>query len=197
MILLVDNYDSFTFNLYQYACQLGDTVEVRRNDKITLMEIATMAPAGIIISPGPGRPGDAGICIDIIKNFSGKIPILGVCLGHQAIAEAYGGKVVHANEIAHGREGQVRHNGAGIFSNLPSPLIAGRYHSLAVELKSFPEVLKIDADLEDGTIMGLSHQSHPTFGVQFHPESVLTPEGLTIISNFLQGCRAQGPAKPQ
>lgn len=191
MILLIDNYDSFTFNLCQYACQLGDAVEVRRNDKISLDEIKAMNPRGIIISPGPGRPVEAGICIDIIKKFSGKIPILGVCLGHQAIAEAYGGRVVHAREIAHGREGQVRHNGAGIFSNLPSPLKAGRYHSLAVELESLPEVLKIDADLEDGTIMGLSHHSHATFGVQFHPESVLTPGGLTIISNFLQGCRGR------
>ena len=197
MILLIDNYDSFTFNLYQYACQLGDAVEVRRNDMISLAEIETMRPRGIIISPGPGRPNEAGVCVDIIKKFSGKIPILGVCLGHQAIAEAFGGKVVHANEIAHGREGQVRHNGAGIFNDLPSPLMAGRYHSLAVEPESLPEVLKIDADLEDGTIMGLSHQTHPTFGVQFHPESILTPGGLAIISNFLQGCRSQDRVKLQ
>lgn len=188
MILLIDNYDSFTYNLFQYVAALGEKVLVRRNDKITVPEIAILNPSGILISPGPGRPEDAGVCISLIKEFSGCLPILGVCLGHQAIAAAFGCSIAPSFEIVHGRDGLVRHSGKGLFKGLASPFPAARYHSLAVPGEGLPGVLKIDADLEDGTVMAISHKTHPTFGVQFHPESVFTPGGPALLENFLAHC---------
>ncbi|MFA6037176.1 MAG: aminodeoxychorismate/anthranilate synthase component II [Legionellales bacterium] len=186
MILLIDNYDSFTYNLYQMIAQYDNTVQVVRNDKIDLDKIKQLQPQAIILSPGPGHPTEAGICIDIIKNFSGQIPILGVCLGHQAIVHAFGGKVIQANEIVHGKASPVFHQHQGIFAHMPMPFLAGRYHSLVAEPASFPAVLDVTAQTQSGMIMGLAHKQHLTFGVQFHPESILTPEGYDLISEFLK-----------
>jgi anthranilate synthase/aminodeoxychorismate synthase-like glutamine amidotransferase len=186
MILLIDNYDSFTYNLYQVIAQYDNTVQVVRNDKITVDDISQQSPDAIILSPGPGHPRDAGICMDVIKQFSGKIPILGVCLGHQAIVEAFGGHVVGANEIVHGKASPVFHHNEGIFAHMPNPFLAGRYHSLVAEKSTLPEILKITAETEQGMIMGIKHTRHQTYGVQFHPESILTPEGYDLISEFLR-----------
>jgi anthranilate synthase/aminodeoxychorismate synthase-like glutamine amidotransferase len=184
MILLLDNYDSFTYNLAQFLGQLGEKLEVHRNDKITLDEIAKKNPERIVISPGPGTPEDAGICVDVIRRFSGKIPILGVCLGHQAIGFAFGGKVIRAPEIMHGKTSRVHHDSKTIFRDLPQDFVATRYHSLIVEDKSFPANLEISAKTGD-IIMGLRHRTMRVEGVQFHPESVLTEVGMQLLKNFL------------
>lgn len=184
MILLLDNYDSFTYNLVQFLGQLGGKLEVYRNDKITLDEIAAKKPERIVISPGPGTPQDSGICVDAIKRFAGQIPILGVCLGHQAIGYAFGGKVIRAPEIMHGKTSRIHHDDKTIFKNLRQDFVATRYHSLIVEEKSFPADLEISATT-DGIIMGLRHRTLRVEGVQFHPESVLTEVGIQLLKNFL------------
>ncbi len=184
MILLIDNYDSFVYTLARYVKKLDQPCEVHRNDKITLQEIEELAPDAIIISPGPRSPKDAGISIDIIKAFGEKTPILGVCLGHQAIAEAYGGKTIRSNTPVHGKSSLIEHNGSAIFQGIPSPFHAGRYHSLMVDLTT-SENLHISARTESADIMAIEHNQHPVFGIQFHPESVLTPEGENLIKNFI------------
>ena len=186
MILLLDNYDSFTYNLAQYLGQLGQTLEVRRNDQITLDEIESLAPERIVISPGPGIPQNAGITIALIRRFAGKIPILGVCLGHQAIGHAFGGRVIRAPHLLHGKTSEIRHDGKTIFRGLPQPFTATRYHSLIVERKSLPKELDISAETSDGLIMGLRHRKLLVEGVQFHPESVLTDSGMPLLRNFLE-----------
>ena len=186
MILMIDNYDSFTYNLYQYLGVLGVEVVVRRNDKISLGEIEAMKPERLVISPGPGNPQSAGISISVIELFHRQIPMLGVCLGHQAIGAAFGGRVVHACQLMHGKTSEIRHDGNTIFTGLTNPFTATRYHSLAVERESLPPCLEVSAEAEDGEIMGLRHREYPVEGVQFHPESVLTVEGMDILKNFLQ-----------
>jgi len=185
VILMIDNYDSFTYNLVQYLGVLGAEVEVRRNDKVTLDEIETMKPERIVISPGPGTPQSAGITISMIERFHPKVPILGVCLGHQAIGAAFGGRVLHAARIMHGKTSEISHDSKGVFSDLPDPITATRYHSLAVERESLPSCLEVSAEAEDGEIMGLRHRQYPVEGIQFHPESILTKEGMNILRNFL------------
>jgi para-aminobenzoate synthetase component II len=186
MILVVDNYDSFTYNLVQYLGELGAELEVRRNDQTTVEEIQGMAPERIVISPGPKTPNEAGICLDIIQTFSGRIPILGVCLGHQAIGQAFGGQVVRAPEIMHGKTSSITHDGKTIFAGLPNPFPATRYHSLIVERSSLPDCLEISASSPNGLIMGLRHKEMKVEGVQFHPESVLTEAGKQLLANFLR-----------
>ncbi|MBI5285687.1 MAG: aminodeoxychorismate/anthranilate synthase component II [Chloroflexi bacterium] len=186
MLLLIDNYDSFTYNLYQYLGELGATVEVVRNDQLTLEDIEQMAPERIIISPGPGNPDEAGISKDVIRHFTGKLPIFGVCLGHQCIGEVFGGIVEGAGEILHGKVSTITHDGKGVFAGIPSPITATRYHSLAIRRDSVPEVLEVSAWSESGVIMGVRHRSFPVEGVQFHPESILTPDGHQILRNFLE-----------
>jgi anthranilate synthase/aminodeoxychorismate synthase-like glutamine amidotransferase len=185
MVLLIDNYDSFAYNLAQYFGELGCDVLVKRNDEISVGEIATLAPQQICISPGPCTPREAGISKEVIQHFGRQIPILGVCLGHQSIAEAYGGKVVRASRLMHGKSSMIRHNRSPLFSDLPSPFEAGRYHSLVVERSSFPTSLEITAESDDGEIMALRHREFPVQGVQFHPESVLTRDGKKILASFL------------
>jgi para-aminobenzoate synthetase component 2 len=185
MVLLLDNYDSFTYNLAQYLGELGCNVEVHRNDKISVEEIARRMPEGIVISPGPCTPQDAGICIDLIRSLAGKFPILGVCLGHQAIGAAFGGKVIRAPKLFHGKTSQIHHDGKSIFRKLDDPFTATRYHSLIVERKSLPRELAITAETDDGIIMGVRHRRHKLEGVQFHPESVLTQSGKQLLQNFL------------
>jgi anthranilate synthase component 2 len=187
-ILLLDNYDSFTFNLYQYLAELGADVEVVRNDEIGLDEIAARAPDGIVISPGPSRPENAGITLDVIRRYGATMPILGVCLGHQAIGLAYGGDVIRVEPV-HGKRSTVTHLGGGCFAGLPSPLEAGRYHSLAVSSDTLPEVLEVTATAPDGLIMGMRHREHPVEGIQFHPESILTDEGMAMLANWLRSVR--------
>ncbi len=185
MILLIDNYDSFTYNLAQFLGQLGEKLEVRRNDKITLDQIADMKPERIVISPGPGTPQDAGICVDVIRRFAGKVPILGVCLGHQAIGHALGGRVIRAPQLMHGKTSRIHHDGKTIFRKLPQDFVATRYHSLIVERKSLPKELEISAQTSDNIIMGLRNRKLRLEGVQFHPESVLTDVGMQLLQNFL------------
>jgi anthranilate synthase/aminodeoxychorismate synthase-like glutamine amidotransferase len=182
---MIDNYDSFTYNLVQYLGVLGSEVEVHRNDKITLDEIESIKPERIVISPGPGTPQSAGITIPVIERFHSKIPILGVCLGHQGIGAAFGGRVVHAAQLMHGKTSEISHDGKSIFRDLPDPFTATRYHSLAIERKSLPSCLEVSALAEDGEIMGLRHREYPVEGIQFHPESILTKEGMNILQNFL------------
>ena len=184
MILLIDNYDSFTYNLAQFLGQLGEKLEVRRNDQITIDEIADRKPERIVISPGPGEPQNAGICIDVIRQFTGKIPILGVCLGHQAIGYAFGGNVVRAPTLMHGKTSRIHHDSKTIFRELPQDFVATRYHSLIVEKKGLPGELEISAET-DGLIMGLRHRKLQLEGVQFHPESVLTEVGVQMLRNFV------------
>ena len=184
MILLLDNYDSFTYNLAQFLGQLGEKLEVIRNDQITLDQIAAKKPERIVISPGPGTPEDAGICVDVIKRFSEQIPILGVCLGHQAIGQAFGGNVIRAPQIMHGKTSRIHHDNRTVFKDLPQDFVATRYHSLIVEEKSFPAELEISARTGD-IIMGLRHRTMRVEGVQFHPESVLTDVGMQLLRNFL------------
>ncbi len=186
MLLLIDNYDSFTYNLYQYLGELGAEVEVVRNDQVTLEDIETMAPERIIISPGPGNPDEAGISKDVIRRFAGKVPILGVCLGHQCIGEVFGGIVEGAGEILHGKVSRITHDGRGVFAGIASPISATRYHSLAIRPDSVPEVLEVSARSESGVIMGVRHRTLAVEGVQFHPESILTPDGHQILRNFLE-----------
>ena len=186
MILVIDNYDSFTYNLVQYLGELGAEIEVRRNDQTSVEEIDRMAPERIVISPGPKTPTEAGICLDLIKEFSGRRPILGVCLGHQAIGQAFGGKVIRAPEIMHGKTSNISHDGKTVFAGLPNPFPATRYHSLIVERQSLPACLEISATSPDGLIMGLRHKEMKVEGVQFHPESVLTEAGKQLLANFLK-----------
>jgi anthranilate synthase/aminodeoxychorismate synthase-like glutamine amidotransferase len=185
MLLLIDNYDSFTYNLYQYLCELGAEVQVRRNDRVTLDEIEAMRPDALVISPGPCTPDEAGLSCQIIETFGPRIPTLGVCLGHQAIGQVYGGKVVRAPEPMHGKTSLMYHQGQGVFRNLPIPFAANRYHSLIVERATLPQELEITAETADGLIMGLRHRSYPVEGVQFHPESIMTPVGKALLRNFL------------
>ena len=186
MLLLIDNYDSFTYNLYQYLCELGEEVEVYRNDKLTLEDIDAMAPQRIVISPGPGTPSEAGISVETVRRFAGKLPLLGVCLGHQCIGEAFGGVVSGAGEIKHGKMSQVSHDGKGVFAGLPNPFAAVRYHSLAIVPETLPEVLDVTARSESGVIMGVRHKLYALEGVQFHPESILTKPGKQLLANFLR-----------
>ena len=186
MILVIDNYDSFTYNLVQYLGELGAELDIHRNDKISLTEIGDMCPERIVVSPGPCTPNEAGISVELIKTFSGKIPILGVCLGHQSIGQAFGAVVTGAPTIMHGKVSDVHHDGKTIFEGLPQPFVATRYHSLLVERSSLPKCLEISAETEDGIIMGLRHQDHQVEGVQFHPESILTAEGKNLLGNFLK-----------
>ena len=185
MLLMIDNYDSFTYNLYQYLCELGAEVEVARNDKISLEEIQDMSPEGIIISPGPSTPLEAGISNDVIRQFGPSTPTLGVCLGHQCIGHVYGAKVDQAGEIRHGKTSMVSHNGAGVLVGLPNPFQAIRYHSLVVFPETMPDTLEVTAQTENGLVMGLRHKDYPIEGVQFHPESILTPDGKHLLQNFL------------
>ena len=187
MLLVIDNYDSFTYNLVQYLGELGATVEVRRNDRVTLNEIENrLRPERIVISPGPGTPNDAGITLDVIQRFAGKIPLLGVCLGHQAIGQAFGGKVIRAPELMHGKASEVAHDGKTIFAGLNEHFLAGRYHSLIVERESLPSCLEISAHTGNDIIMGLRHRELKVEGVQFHPESILTSHGKQLLANFLK-----------
>jgi len=185
VILLLDNYDSFTYNLAQYLGELGCQMEVHRNDRISVEQIAQRKPERIVISPGPCTPQEAGISVELIQKLAGKIPILGVCLGHQAIGAAFGGKIVRAPKLFHGKTSEIQHQGTGIFRELPNPFTATRYHSLIVEKKSLPRELVITAETGDGIIMGLQHRDYPVEGVQFHPESVLTESGKQLLKNFL------------
>ena len=187
MILLLDNYDSFTYNLYQYLGELGAEVEVVRNDQATLEELEAMGPERIVISPGPGTPRDAGVSVPLVRHFAGKTPILGVCLGHQAIGEAFGGAVAGAGEILHGKTCLIRHQGAGVLRGLPSPFEATRYHSLAIQRQGFPDdELEVTAESDSGVIMAVRHKRLPIEGVQFHPESILTEVGHDLLRNFLE-----------
>jgi anthranilate synthase/aminodeoxychorismate synthase-like glutamine amidotransferase len=185
VLLLLDNYDSFTYNLAQYLGELGCDVEVHRNDKISVEEIARRKPEKIVISPGPCTPQEAGICVELVRRLAGKFPILGVCLGHQAIGVAFGGKIIRAPKLFHGKTSEIHHDRKGVFQKLPNPFTATRYHSLIVERKSLPRELQITAETDDGIIMGFRHRKFPVEGVQFHPESVLTPSGKELLQNFL------------
>jgi anthranilate synthase component II len=186
MLLMIDNYDSFTYNLVQYLGELGEDVRVCRNDQVTLAEIGAMNPEHIVISPGPCSPAEAGISVPLIQEFAGKIPILGVCLGHQSIGAAFGGRIVHAKQLMHGKTSQIHHCGAGVFSGLPDPLTGTRYHSLAIERESLPACLEVTAWTDDGEIMGVRHREFAVEGVQFHPESILTQAGHELLRNFLR-----------
>ena len=186
MLLLFDNYDSFTYNVYQLLSELGAEVEVIRNDAATLEEIESKNYSAIVISPGPGIPRDAGLTEDLIRKFKDRIPILGICLGHQAIGEVFGGKIIRAEKIVHGKTSKIKHRGEGIYKNLPNPLTVGRYHSLIIDRDSLPSELEITSELEDGTIMGIKHREFNVEGIQFHPESILTPDGKTLMKNFLE-----------
>ena len=186
MLLMIDNYDSFTYNLVQYFGELGQDVEVHRNDEITLEQIQAMRPEKIVISPGPCTPNEAGISVPVIHEFAGKIPLLGVCLGHQSIGQAFGGKIIKAKTLMHGKTSQIHHNNLGVFKDLPNPYTATRYHSLVIERESIPDCLEITAWTEDGEIMGVRHKTLAVEGVQFHPESILTEYGHELLDNFLK-----------
>jgi anthranilate synthase component 2 len=186
MLLMIDNYDSFTYNIVQYFGELGEDVQTVRNDEISLDEIATLNPDRICISPGPKSPVDAGVSVDVLKEFKGVKPILGVCLGHQAIGEAFGGKIVRAKQVMHGKTSKIHHTGAGVFTGLPSPFTVIRYHSLAIERESLPDCLEVTAWTDDGEIMGVRHKEFDIEGVQFHPESILSEHGHAMLKNFLE-----------
>lgn len=190
MILVIDNYDSFTYNLVQYLGEMGAELKVARNDRITLEEIGKMSPERIVISPGPGIPEDAGLSIDIIRSFAFRIPILGVCLGHQAVGAAYGGRVIRAPLLMHGKTSLIYHDGKSIYRDLADPFEATRYHSLVLEEESLPSFLQVTAKTSDGVIMGVRHLEYPLEGIQFHPESILTEEGKKLLSNFLKGAKS-------
>jgi anthranilate synthase/aminodeoxychorismate synthase-like glutamine amidotransferase len=192
MIAVIDNYDSFTYNLVQYLGTLGAEVSVHRNDAITVKDLAKMKPDGLLISPGPGEPKDAGISKDAIRELAGKVPILGVCLGHQALGEVFGGKVVRAPRLMHGKTSPILHKGRGLFAGLDNPFEATRYHSLIVERESLPDVFDVMAWTPENELMGIRHKQHETWGVQFHPESILTTSGIKLIENFLTLCRHLG-----
>ena len=185
MLLMIDNYDSFTYNLVQYLGELGADVRVERNDAITLDEIETMAPAGIVISPGPCTPNEAGISVPLIRRFAGEIPILGVCLGHQAIGQAFGGRIARSERVMHGKLSPITHDSKGVFAGLPSPFRATRYHSLAIDRATLPPMLAVTATADDGEIMGVRHREFAVEGVQFHPEAILTEHGRRLLDNFL------------
>ena len=185
MLLVIDNYDSFTYNLVQYFGELGAEMEVHRNDQVSIAEIREKSPERICISPGPCTPNEAGISCEVVREFAGEVPLLGVCLGHQSIGQVYGGEVVRADRLMHGKTSRVHHNGENVFQGLPSPFEATRYHSLIVRRETFPDCLEITAETEEGEIMGLRHRELPVYGVQFHPESILTAEGKTLLKNFL------------
>ena len=185
MILMIDNYDSFTYNLVQYLGQIGAEMVVHRNDAVDLEQVDALNPDGIVISPGPGRPESAGISIDLIRAYSGKKPLLGVCLGHQSIAAAFGGEVVAAKKLMHGKTSTVTADGEHLFKGIKKPFQAMRYHSLAVRRNTLPDCFEVNAETEDGEIMGLRHRSHPTWGIQFHPESIMTPVGKRLLRNFV------------
>ncbi len=186
MIVMIDNFDSFTYNLVQYLRQLGSEVAVARNNTLSVEDIAQMAPRGIVISPGPGRPENAGVSMAAIKTFSGQIPLLGVCLGHQAIAAAFGGRIIAAKALMHGKTSDVTTDGRSLFSNIKQPFVAMRYHSLAVSRDHLPDCLEVTAESDDGEIMGLRHREHPTEGLQFHPESIMTTVGKRLLRNFIK-----------
>lgn len=186
MLLMIDNYDSFTYNLVQYFGELGQEVQVFRNDEISLEQIAALKPDHLVISPGPCTPNEAGVSVAAIKRFAGQIPILGVCLGHQSIGQAFGGKIVHAKQLMHGKTSEIHHKNIGVFSGLPDPFTATRYHSLVIERESLPECLEITAWTDDGEIMGVRHKRLAVEGVQFHPESILTEHGHAMLENFLR-----------
>jgi len=196
VIAVIDNYDSFTYNLVQYLGTLGSEVSVHRNDAITVRELEAMKPQGLLISPGPGEPKDAGITEDAIRELAGKMPILGVCLGHQALGEVYGGRVIRAPRLMHGKTSPILHKGRGLFAGLDNPFEATRYHSLIVERETLPESFEVMAWTPENELMGIKHKQHETWGVQFHPESILTTSGLKLIENFLTLCRQQGSARP-
>ena len=183
---MIDNYDSFTYNLVQYFGELGAKVEVHRNDELTVEDIARLKPAHIVISPGPCTPNEAGVSVETIKRFAGEIPILGVCLGHQSIGQAFGGNIVRAKQLMHGKTSPIHHHDVGVFKGLPAPFTATRYHSLVIERESLPDMLEVTAWTDDGEIMGVRHKSLPVEGVQFHPESILTQHGHDLLRNFLQ-----------
>jgi anthranilate synthase component 2 len=187
MIIMIDNYDSFTYNLVQYLEQIGTLVKVVRNDAASISDLISWDPTGVVISPGPGRPENAGLSLPVVKYFSGKIPILGVCLGHQAIAAAFGGKVVSAKRLMHGKTSMIHSDGRMLYQGIRNPFEAMRYHSLAVSREDFPECLEISSEADDGEIMGIRHRSHPTEGIQFHPESIMTRVGKRLLRNFLNG----------
>ncbi|MDI3528320.1 MAG: anthranilate synthase component [Thermoanaerobacter sp.] len=186
MILIIDNYDSFTYNLYQYVGEMNNKIFVIRNDEVSVKDIEKLNPEKIILSPGPGRPENAGICVDVIKSLGDKIPILGICLGHQAIGYAYGAKIVKANKIMHGKTSLVFHKGEEIFKDIKNPIVAMRYHSLVIDRQTLPRNLEITAYTEEGVIMGVRHNKYPVYGLQFHPESILTEQGKEILRNFLE-----------
>lgn len=186
MLLLIDNYDSFTYNLYQYLCELGQEVEVIRNNRLTVQDIETMQPERIVLSPGPGGPAQAGICVDVIKRFAGRLPILGVCLGHQCIGHAFGGVIAGAGELLHGKVSLIHHDRRGVFAGLDNPFEGVRYHSLAIRRDTMPDCLEVTAWTDKGIIMGVRHRSLPVEGVQFHPESILTKQGKLLLRNFLE-----------
>ncbi len=186
MILLLDNYDSFTYNLVQYLTELGAQVQVYRNDAISIREVQQMRPEGIVLSPGPGRPENGGIMNELVASMAGSAPILGVCLGHQAIAQVYGGKITYARRLMHGKTSEIHHNQATLFKSIPSPFVATRYHSLVVDLDSLPDEFKLTAWTDDGVIMGIEHVKQRLYGVQFHPESILTRCGMDLLRNFLE-----------
>ena len=190
MLLMIDNYDSFTYNLVQYFGELGAEVQVYRNDEITVEEVAKLAPERIVISPGPCTPNEAGISVPLIKEFAGKTPILGVCLGHQSIGQAFGGKIIHAKQLMHGKTSMIQHKDLGVFAGLPNPFRATRYHSLVIERDTLPDCLEITAWTDDGEIMGVRHKTLAVEGVQFHPESILTEHGHAMLANFLKEQRA-------
>jgi len=196
VIAVLDNYDSFTYNLVQYLGTLGADVTVHRNDAVTAKELAALKPDGLVISPGPGEPRDAGISEDAIRALAGKVPILGVCLGHQALGEVYGGRVVRAQRLMHGKTSPILHKGRGLFAGLDNPFEATRYHSLIVERESLPACFDVMAWTPENELMGIRHKEHETWGVQFHPESILTTSGLKLIENFLTLCRHQGSLRP-
>ncbi len=189
MLLMIDNYDSFTYNLVQYLGELGADVRVVRNDAITLDEVAALAPAQIVVSPGPCTPSEAGVSVPLIRRFAGQIPILGVCLGHQSIGQAFGGRIVRAQRVMHGKLSPVTHDGRGVFAGLPSPFAVTRYHSLAIERDRVPAELEVTATADDGEIMGVRHRTLAVEGVQFHPEAILTEHGMRLLANFLEGRR--------
>ncbi|MCH9757371.1 MAG: aminodeoxychorismate/anthranilate synthase component II [Gammaproteobacteria bacterium] len=188
MILIIDNYDSFTYNLYQMICLLATNVMVVRNDEMTCEAIQALSPKGIVLSPGPGRPESAGVCIEVVQKLSGKIPLLGVCLGHQAIASAFGGEISSADKMMHGKSSIIFHNRGLLYQQVDLPFEAGRYHSLCIDKSTLPECLSIEAETADEMIMGIKHKTHPTFGVQFHPESILSHDGESMMRQFISYC---------